>query len=92
MDVDFSHLSRTGRKLGEIMHVGAGHWKNGWERAQSANAMTLAAFAILRGEQVPKDPVYGKEYTWDPATRTLSMPAGEVFEKMKVKPLVLPKM
>ncbi|MES2437640.1 MAG: hypothetical protein V4584_01150 [Verrucomicrobiota bacterium] len=89
--VDFSHLSRNGRKLGEILSTGADHWSESWKRAQSGHAMTLAAFAVMKGQPVPKDPIYGKEYTWDPTTRVLSMPSGEDFERMKIKPITIPR-
>jgi hypothetical protein len=48
--------------------------------------MTLhnALFAISLGESPPLDPVTGKAFIWDPATRTLSPPSGDI------DPLVMP--
>jgi hypothetical protein len=53
--------------------------------------MTQAAFAIMKNQPVPTDPVYGQHYRWDPATRQLSMPAGEAFDTMQIKPITVPK-
>lgn len=39
-------------------------------------AMHSAVISILRGEQPVADPVSGKAFQWDPATRTLSPPEG----------------
>ena len=54
--------------------------------------MTQAAFAILQGQPVPNDPIHGKPYSWNPETRELSLPAGDGFRKMNIKPLKLPKL
>ncbi|MEO7100986.1 MAG: hypothetical protein ABI162_16640 [Luteolibacter sp.] len=88
---DLSHLSRNGRKLGEILSIGARAWRKGWERSQSASAMTQAAFAIMKGQPIPQDPIYRQDYRWDPVTRQLSMPAGKNFDDMGIKPITVPK-
>lgn len=67
-------------------------WGIGWARAQSSSAMTQAAFALMEGQPLNQDPVYGKAYPWDPATRQLSMPAGKDFEGMKIRPITVPKL
>ena len=91
MTADFNHLSRNARKLGEILFIGARSWNKGWNRSQSITAMTQAAFTIMKGQPVPQDPIYGQSYRWDPATRQLSMPAGEAFDQMDIKPITVPK-
>lgn len=88
---DLSHLSRQSREIMEMLWVGAGAWRKGWDRSQSSSAMTQAAFAILQGQAVPNDPVYGLPYRWDPETRTLSAPDGPAFKDMDLKPIKLPK-
>jgi hypothetical protein len=54
--------------------------------------MMQAAFALMKGQTLPLDPVYGQPYGWDPATRTLSPPAHPAFEEMKLNPIVVPKL
>jgi len=88
---DNSHLSRSSRQLTNMLGIGMQAWRKGWDRAQSAAAMTQAAFAIMKGQAVPNDPVYGLPYRWDAATRTLSAPDSPVFKEMGIKPLSIPK-
>ncbi|WP_265595153.1 hypothetical protein [Haloferula sp. BvORR071] len=88
---DMDHLSRSSRELIEILFVGANAWSNGFQRAQSTTAMTQAAFAIMQGQPIPNDPVYGLPYGWNPSTRTLTPPESPEFEKMKLKPIVVPR-
>jgi hypothetical protein len=38
--------------------------------------MEQATIAALSGGEMPFDPVSGKPFHWDPATRTLSAPEG----------------
>ena len=83
-------LSRQSRMATEDMFVGAQAWRKGWQRAQLVSALTQAAFAIMKGQPIPQDPVYGQNYQWDPATRQLSMPANQVFEEMHIKPVTVP--
>ncbi|MEY4569546.1 MAG: hypothetical protein RLZZ398_985 [Verrucomicrobiota bacterium] len=33
--------------------------------------MNQAAFAIMKNQPIPKDPIYGQDYRWDPATRPI---------------------
>ncbi|MBK1817454.1 hypothetical protein JIN84_17675 [Luteolibacter yonseiensis] len=61
-----------------------------WERYQVQTGMTQAAFAILKGQPVPNDPIYGAPYQWDPVTRKLSLPKIQEFKKSAIKPLILP--
>ena len=84
-------LSRTSRQAFESLSIGSMAWRNGWDRVQSSSAMTQAAFAIMKNQPIPRDPVYGRPYRWDPATRQLSMPAGEAFDTMQIKPITVPK-
>ena len=53
--------------------------------------MTQAAFAIMKGQPIPKDPVYGQDYRWDPVTRLLSAPDTEAFNSLNIKPITVPK-
>lgn len=88
---DDSHLSRSSRDVSSMVFVGAKAWRKGWERAQSVYAMNEAAFAILQGQPVPKDPVHGADYRWDPQNRVLSPPDTDAFREMKIDPITLPK-
>ena len=88
---NLSHLSRSSREIMEMLWVGAKAWRKGWDRAQSSAAMTEAAFAIMQGQAMPNDPVYGLPYRWDPATRELSAPDSQAFKDMDIKPIKVPK-
>jgi hypothetical protein len=87
---DTDHLSRESRVMADLNLGGAEAWRKGWERSQSVTALTLAAFAILKNEPIPVDPVYGQAYQWDPATRQLEAPIGPQFKSMEMKPITVP--
>ncbi|QJE98573.1 hypothetical protein [Luteolibacter luteus] len=87
---DMSHLSRSSKDVTEMMFVGWRAWANGLERSQHSMGMTRAAFAIMRGEAPPVDPVRGLPYVWNPATRELSLPADPSFDQVKLKPVTVP--
>lgn len=88
---DDSHLSWASRQATKDLFIGTQAWRRGWDRSQSAQAMTQAAFAIMKGQPVPKDPVYGAEYLWNEQTRQLSAPDTEAFRGMSLKPITVPK-
>lgn len=88
---DNSHLSRSSRQLTDALFIGARAWRKGWDRTQSAAAMGQAAFAILKGETPPNDPIYGQPYRWDPVSRTLSAPDSPEFKDLDLKPIKIPK-
>ena len=73
-----------------MLWIGSRAWRKGWERVQSATAMTHAAFAIMQGQAVPNDPVYGQPYRWNETTRELSPPDSPEFKDMDIKPIVVP--
>ena len=88
---DASHLSRPSRQMVQDLTTGSSAWRRGWLHAHSVFAMTQAAFAIMKGQPLPQEPIYGVDYRWDPATRQLSMPPGNDFEAMGIKPITVPK-
>lgn len=63
-----------------------------WERHQINTGLTQAAFAILKGQPVPNDPIYGQPYTWNPKTRELSPPNGPQFSRLGKIRIKLPKL
>lgn len=65
--------------------------RDSWERNQIQTGMTQAAFAIIKGEPIPNDPIRGLPYVWDPATRKLSLPEIPEYKRIGIKPLVLPE-
>jgi hypothetical protein len=87
---DASHLSAFSREFGAIMMTGSHDWVKGLRDAQSVTAMTRAAFAILKDQPIPQDPIYGLDYVWDAATRQLSFPPG-VPGEMKIPSITVPK-
>jgi hypothetical protein len=86
-----SHLTRDSRELTESLFVESRAWSRGFLRAQHMNAMTQAAFAIMKGEPIPNDPIHGLPYQWDPATRLLSPPDSPLFTEMHVGPITVPE-
>lgn len=88
---DDSHLSRSSREATAMLFIGERAWSKGLVRAQSATALTQAAFAVMKGEPLPPDPIHGLPYRWDPASRTLSPPESPVFEEMALKPIIVPR-
>lgn len=83
-------LSSESREMIEMLFVGAKSWNKGWLRSQNAHGLIQAAFAAMKDEPLPLDPLRGQPYRWDPATRTLSMPAGKEFDEMDIKPVIVP--
>lgn len=65
-------------------------WGKGFQRAVQQSGITQAAFAIMKGEPVPNDPVHGLPYRWDPASRTLSAPNSPLFSEVDLKPITVP--
>jgi hypothetical protein len=90
-ELDTSDLSWRSREIAKDLGSNNLHWRY-WERSQIHTGMTQAAFAILKGQPVPNDPIYGKPYTWNPETRELSLPAGDGFKRVNIKPIILPKL
>jgi hypothetical protein len=87
---DPSYLSRDSRQMIEMMFIGAEAWGKGFQRAVQQSGMTQAAFAIMKGEPVPNDPVHGLPYQWDPASRMLSAPNSPLFSEVDLKPITVP--
>ncbi|RYD23006.1 MAG: hypothetical protein EOP88_05935 [Verrucomicrobiaceae bacterium] len=85
-------LTLASQSMVSQLMIGAEAWRKGMAKSQHSRGLNQAAFQILKGNTAPVDPVWGKRYEWDPATRTLSMPASPEFEGMDIKPVVLPKM
>ncbi|RYD20116.1 MAG: hypothetical protein EOP88_16345 [Verrucomicrobiaceae bacterium] len=88
------HLSRRGRSYAQMLGMTADSFdmRGIWERQQAGAGLTQAAFAMMNGQPVPNDPVSGKPYQWDPATRKLSMPDIPRYQKTSIKPITVPKM
>lgn len=84
---DLSARSWRNRQLIEMLQ-----WfpREDWERQQIRTGLTQAAFAILRSQPVPNDPIYGLPYQWNPETRELSLPQGPKFAHRPNRPIKLP--
>ena len=74
----------------EMMFIGANAWAKGSQRSAHVSAMNQAAFAIMKGEPIPNDPVFGLPYQWDPNTRTLSPPSSPEFKEISIDPIKVP--
>jgi hypothetical protein len=90
----YSDLTRRSQIIAEDygMTQDSYNIRDSWERKQVQGGMTRAAFAILKGEPIPSDPVHSLPYRWDPATRKLSLPDIPEYKKLKVKPMVVPQL
>lgn len=69
LDPDTAHALREAYRgmTGIIESIG---------RTHTQSTMEQAAIALLSGNEMPLDPVSGKPFHWDPATRTLTAPDG----------------
>ncbi len=89
VETSTDQLSRRSRELGIV---------NEWDprasfvRQQEFTGLTQAAFAIMNGQAVPVDPVYGLPYKWDPVKRELGLPDLPNGRGYKPKPIKVPKM
>lgn len=88
---DISHLSRRSQELFSMCFIGEHAWSKGMQRSLSIFAQSQAAFAIMKGQPIPNDPIYGQPYLWDPATRILSAPQTEAFKDLGIRPITVPK-
>lgn len=78
---DFSKRSRQVAADRLFMTEGTFDMQEIWEYFQTDVGPSQAASAILKGQPIPNDPIYGKPYVWDPVTRQLSLPSGPEFDK-----------
>lgn len=92
--VSYKHLSLRSQRIAEErgLKPGNSRYRKGWVVAQIQTGLTRAAFAILKGQPVPNDPIHGLPYRWDPATRKLSLLDNPKYQESRVKPLILPKL
>ncbi|WAC18210.1 hypothetical protein OVA24_13280 [Luteolibacter sp. SL250] len=96
---EYSHLSTESRELARLLTVGWSKWGNGFVREAVRQRMALAAMEILilersgSGEvgpdvmaRLPRNPLDGTPFLYDPETRTVSRFAGDGD-----RPLILPE-
>lgn len=94
-------LSPGSWELLRLLQIGAGKWGYGYARAASIRAGNLAALdllileksgTVLTADTVSKvnpEPLSEEAFLYDPATRTISLPAS-IAEEEDVKPVTLP--
>lgn len=102
---DWAHFADAGKSIApqtsELSESGK-HWLNAaqngldnytaiYVRILVSQNMTAAAFAHLRGEPLPNEPITGRPYVWDAASKTLSPPADPRLDDIKLKPIKLPR-
>lgn len=73
----------------EVVGTGLAAWSKGWVRSQIQRQQQTAAFAYLRGEPLPNEPVTGKPFVWDEASQSIRVPGDERLKDFDVKPLVI---
>lgn len=90
-----SHFSETSQKLAGFLGITGetADSQKEWLQAQASKGMTRAAFAILRGEPVPNDPVSGLPYRWREKQRWLEMPENPPYGNLRrVGRIVVPEL
>lgn len=88
---DLGHLSRESREAAQFYGLGNPDLRSAFLRQQEGTGLTLAVFAIMNGQPIPLDPVYGLPYKWDPVKRELSLPDPPTGRIYKPKPVKVPK-
>jgi len=100
---DLGHLSDTlggihaetdglsDHSIGMLEVLGTGHaaWSKGWVRSQIVLHLQNAAFAYLRGEPLPNEPITGKPFVWDEVSQSVRAPEDERLKDFDLKPLVI---
>ena len=90
--LSLAHLSRNSREFAETSHLWGSRWDQRFLRFNNQNGLTQAAFALMRGEPVPNDPIHNQPYQWDPTTRELSVPDTPEFENLRqIKTITVPQ-
>jgi len=87
--VDTDGMSPQAAALPEILETGLKAWSKGWVRSQIVLHLQNAAFAYLRGEPLPNEPITGKPFVWDEASQSVKLPDDERLKDIEVKPLVV---
>ncbi|HEY8962697.1 MAG TPA: hypothetical protein VIM57_10885 [Luteolibacter sp.] len=73
----------------QLVETGLTAWSRGWVRSQIVWQQQNAAFAYLRGESLPNEPITGKPFVWDEASQSIRLPEDERLMEFKVDPLVI---
>ena len=100
---DMSHLSDTlagihletegmtsfSSTMLEELETGLTPWSKGWVRHQIQYQQQKAAFAYLRGEPLPNEPITGKPFVWDETSQSVRLPDDERLKDFKLDPIVI---
>ncbi len=82
-------VSRQSIGLLELAESGPTSWSKGWVRSQIVRQLPNAAFAHLRGEPLPNEPITGKPFVWDEASQSIRFSEDERLKRFDLKPLVV---
>jgi hypothetical protein len=82
-------MSRPSIGMLEVLKTGAKSWSKGWVRSQIVLHLQNAAFAYMRGEPLPSEPITGKPFVWDEASQSIKLPEDERLKDFDAKPLVI---
>lgn len=97
---DLSKLSKKSRELHGVFFIGADAWSKGFVRASVVLSQYQSAMDLLISEKsgqtltpesiavASREPIEGRSFVFDPATREITTPAG--MESVEVKALKLP--
>lgn len=84
-------LSPVAQQWLKNVNTGSNTYIKGFTRVASTQTLQAAAFAHLRGEAPPNEPITGLPYVWDASTKTLSAPNDPRLDELKLKPIKLPR-
>jgi hypothetical protein len=87
--VDTDGMSPQAAGLPELLEPGLTAWSRGWVRSQIVLHLQNAAFAYMRGEPLPNEPITGKPFVWDEASQSIKLPEDERLKDFDAKPLVI---
>ncbi|RYD45472.1 MAG: hypothetical protein EOP85_08945 [Verrucomicrobiaceae bacterium] len=85
-------VDQLSRRSRELQLVNQWDPRSVFVRGQEQTGLTQAAFAIMNGQPVPVDPVYGLPYKWDPVKRELALPDIPDKRNYKTRPVTVPRM
>ncbi|BCU77218.1 hypothetical protein llg_19330 [Luteolibacter sp. LG18] len=86
-----ANLSQECRDLFRIAMDDRCSGSRGWVTRQVQGSLDAAAFDIMCGGPVPREPVSGKPFAWNETRRELALPDAPCLARVKVQPLSVPE-
>lgn len=87
--VETSGMTSFSTTMLEELETGSTPWCKGWVRRQVQSQQQNAAFAYMRGEPLPNEPITGKPFVWDEASQSIQVPEDERLKDFHVDPIAI---